>query len=109
MFHSNPKSAASEKRAAVRKALRAKYRAQFGDNWFTNARAKAAYEKEASSKRVLPADMFEHLGVSPSGSRKGKSKGARAKAGARARDSKGRFKNPFHGLAVSDFGDFDLL
>jgi hypothetical protein len=107
MFHTNPKSAASAKRAAIRKALREKYRSRHGDNWFANPRIKAAYEKEARAKQVLPADMFEHLGVKPSGSRKS-SKGRKgSKAGARQRDAKGRFMNPFRGLAVSSYGEFD--
>lgn len=110
MIHSNPKSPASEKRAAVRKALRMKYRNKHGDNWHADPRIKAAYEREARAKQVLPADMFAYLGVESGGSRsRGKSKSRKSKstAGARQRDSKGRFMNPFHGLAVSSYGDFD--
>lgn len=106
MFHTNPKSPASERRAKIRKALREKYRNKFGDSWWQDARTKAAYEKEARAKEVLPADMFAHLGVTPKGKGKGKGK---AGAAGRQRDAKGRFLNPMHGLAVSDFGDFDLL
>lgn len=107
MFHTNPKSAASERRAQIRKALREKYRNKFGPEWFLNAAAKAAYEKEASKKQVLPADMFAHLGVEPSTKRKSKGRSSKARTASRQRDAKGRFMNPMHGLAVSDFGDFD--
>ena len=61
------KSAASQKRAAVRYQLRGKYRAQGGDNWADNDSLKAQYHAELEAAQALPAAVWQARGGSLKG------------------------------------------
>ena len=58
------KSAASQKRAAVRYQLRSKYRAQGGPNWASNKSLKAQYHAELEAAQALPAAVWQARGGS---------------------------------------------
>ena len=55
------RSLGSQQRYELRKALRAKFRSQYGNNWFDNAEVHAEYIALASSKGVAVQDMMKKL------------------------------------------------
>lgn len=59
------RSADSQQRAAARKALRAQFRAQYGDGWSKNSQAKAAYEQQAAAAGIHPGQMLAHVSSLP--------------------------------------------
>lgn len=55
------RSGESQQKAAGRKALRAQFRNQYGNNWSQNASARSAYEAEASRMGISAKEMVAYV------------------------------------------------